>query len=144
MNDEPLSAERVEGEAPLHGFQGDRQAAPPPRVPLGPSIAISREVGARGGEVARRLGEKTGWMVYDSELLGYSSHDPLAYDSVLAELPAEAQPWIEARMRALHQSGLLADDPAFERVSRLILALGAKGESIFVGRGAGFLLPRPT
>ena len=140
MSDDLLRSE----EAPLHGYQGGRHAAPRATVPLAPSIAISREVGARGGDVARQLGAKTRWMVYDSELLGYSSQDPSAYDSVLADLPAEVGAWIEERMQLLHATGVLADDPAFERVSRLILALGAKGEAVFVGRGAGFLLPRET
>ncbi len=129
---------------PRHGFQGDRAQAPRPVLPLAPSIAISREVGARGTDIARRIGARSGWTVYDSEVLGYSANDPSAFESLLAELPTEAGAWINERMRRLHDRGLLADDPTFERVSRLILALGAKGEAIFVGRGAGFLLPRET
>jgi cytidylate kinase len=79
-----------------------------------------------------------------SRATGYTSQDPAAFDSLLAELPPEAGPWIEARMRLLYQSGVLANDPQFERVSRLILALAARGEAIFVGRGAGFILPRES
>lgn len=131
-----------DAESPQHGFQGDRAEVPPPALPLAPSIAISREVGARGTDIARRIGEKSGWTVYDNEALGYSAQDASELDALLAELPPVAGAWIDARMRRLHDSGWLADDPAFERVSRLILALGAKGEAIFVGRGAGFLLPR--
>jgi len=140
QSDEDVGAD----EAPLHGFQGDSPSQKEHILPFAPSIAISREVGARGGDIARRIGKKCGWTVYDSEVLGYSAQDPNAYDALLTELPAEASPWIERRMQVLHERGVLADDPGFERVSRLILALGAKGEAIFVGRGAGFILPRPT
>jgi cytidylate kinase len=141
MTDEITTLESDES-SPLHGFQGDREQTPAPIIPLGPCVAISREVGARGGEVARRFGNKTGWPVYDAELLGYSSQDPGALDNVRAELPPEADEWIEQRMQFLQQRGLLGNDPSFERVSRLILALGAKGDAVFVGRGAGFILPR--
>src|SRR5260221_10412928 len=130
--------------SPQHGFQGDRAEAPRPVLPLAPSIAISREVGARGSDIARRVGAKSGWTVYDSEVLGYSAQDASAFDELLAELPPEGGAWIDQRMRRLHERGLLAEDPTFEKVSRLVLALGAKGEAVFVGRGAGFLLPRET
>ena len=136
--------EEVVDESPLHGFQGDRDDAPIPPVPLAASVAISREVGARGGEVARRLGILTGWPVYDAELLGYSAQEPTEYDNLLSELPPEARPWIDQRMDLLRRHGVLSNDPSFERVSRLILALGAKGEAIFLGRGAGFILPPET
>jgi cytidylate kinase len=143
--DELLDCEDVSGDrSPRHGFHGDRAVMPAPILPLAPSIAISREVGARGTDIARRLAAKLGWTVYDNEVLGYSAQDPFAYEGLLAELPAEAGAWIDERMRWLHEHGLAANDPTFERVSRLILAIGAKGEALFVGRGAGFLLPRET
>lgn len=143
MTDEITALEPDES-SPLHGFQGDRERLPAPLIPLGPSVAISREVGARGGEVARRFSSKTGWPVYDAELLGYSSQDPGALDNLRAELPPEADDWIEQRMHLLQQRGLLGNDPSFERVTRLILALAAKGDAVFVGRGAGFILPRES
>jgi hypothetical protein len=142
MSEEQQDCDAGADEAPLHGFQGESSVPSDLDVPLAPSIAISREVGARGGDIARRIGAKCGWTVYDSEVLGYSAQAPNAYESLLADLPATAGPWIEARMRLLYDRGVLADDPTFEQVSRLILALGAKGEAIFVGRGAGFILPR--
>ncbi len=143
INDELALAGR-EDSSPLHGFQGDREVSPEPSIPLAPSVAISREVGARGGEVARRFAAKSGWPVYDAELLGYSSQDPAALESIYAELPPDAEDWIEQRVQLLQSAGVLGHDPAFERVSRLILGLAAKGEAVFVGRGAGFILPRAS
>ena len=37
-------------------------------------ITISREAGARGSTVARLVGKKLGWTVYDQELLEYIAH----------------------------------------------------------------------
>jgi cytidylate kinase len=130
------------GESPLHGFQGERRPLESSIFPLGPAIAISREVGARGGAIARRLGAKLGWQVFDSDMLEYSAQDATACASLLAELPPEAPAWIEERMRWLQQHQILAPDQSIEREARLILSLGAHGEVIFVGRGAGFILPR--
>jgi cytidylate kinase len=141
---EELAGTDIDDISPLHGYQGERDRLTGPLIPPAPSVAISREVGARGGEVARRLAAKTGWPLYDAELLGYSAQDVSAIDSLLAELPAEAGRWIEERMTSLQKLGMLSTDPTFERLSRLILALAAKGEAIFVGRGAGFILPRQT
>ena len=45
-------------DSPRHGFQGDRGSRPRlPAVPAGITIAISREAGARGGTVGRRVGQ---------------------------------------------------------------------------------------
>ena len=45
--------------APRHGFQGDRGKPPAVRrAPLGLTIAVSREAGARGASIARRVGGK--------------------------------------------------------------------------------------
>ena len=63
-------------------------------MPLASSVAIGREVGARGGEVARQLGVKLGWPVYDRETLGYAARQPEAVDSLLAELPSAVGPWL--------------------------------------------------
>jgi cytidylate kinase len=141
---EPSATPPSGGESPLHGFQGNREPVETPTFPLGPAIAISREVGARGGAIARRLGAKLGWQVFDSDMLEYSAQDPMACASLLAELPPEAPAWIDERMRWLQRHQILAADKSFEREARLILTLGAHGEVIFVGRGAGFLLPRET
>jgi cytidylate kinase len=141
---ESLAMPHSEGETPLHGFQGDRRPVEASDFPLGPAIAISREVGARGGAIARRLGGKLGWQVIDSDMLEYSAQDPTACASLLAELPPHAPAWIDQRMLWLQQHHVLAADESFEREARLILTLGAHGEVIFVGRGAGFILPRET
>lgn len=142
MSPEVLSEEG--GQPPLHGFQGDRTPLGSPAVPLAPSIAVTRDVGARGGEIARRIGYRLGWQVFDRETLEYNLNDPTNVESLIAELPPEAVAWVEDRMQMLRQHAVLTADKKFERVARLILTIGARGEAIFVGRGAGFILPRET
>src|SRR5690349_15953042 len=99
-------------ESPRHGFQGDRGAPPPPR--LGPptlTIAFSREAGARGGSIARRVGRKLGWQVYDQELLEYMAQEALARQGVLDAPPATPADWAEQRVQQLIREGALSEHP---------------------------------
>src|SRR4051812_8217077 len=52
------------GVVPMHGYRGD---LPPGRTtaPRGLTVALSREAGARGTTIARKLGELLGWQVFD-------------------------------------------------------------------------------
>ena len=58
-------------EPPLHGNQGDREPTKVLEAPLGLTVAISREAGARGGSIAKRLGKQLGWQVYTQDLLEF-------------------------------------------------------------------------
>src|SRR5260221_5708872 len=95
-------------EPPLQVFQGDRQSDGAPELPLAASVAIGREVGARGGEIARRLGTKLGWPVYDRETLGYASRQPDAIQSLLKELPPPVRPWIAEPITGLRNQKVLS------------------------------------
>ncbi|HTU21830.1 MAG TPA: cytidylate kinase-like family protein [Gemmataceae bacterium] len=131
-------------ESPRHGFQGDR-GAPPPR--LGPSaltIAVSREAGARGGTIARRVGRKLGWQVYDQELLEYMAQETIVRQGVLDAPPATPADWVEARLQQLIRDSSLAEHPTIVNLARVMLALGAQGQAVLIGRGAGCVLPRET
>jgi cytidylate kinase len=130
---------------PRHGFQGDRGAAPVRRaMPLGLSIAISREAGARGGTIARRVAQKLGWQVYDQDLLEYMAQDPVVRQGVLDALPPAGAEWVQKRLHALGRLADLASDPAVENLACVVLALAAQGEVVLIGRGAGSILPRPS
>jgi hypothetical protein len=131
--------------APRHGYQGDRGAiSSPAAVPAGLCIALSREAGARGGAIGRRLGQKLGWQVFDQEVLEYMAQDAVVRLSVLDNLAPAAGAWADARLKALLGEESLSQHPGILNLARVILALGAQGEAVLVGRGAGFILPRET
>src|SRR4051794_3715367 len=137
--------EAGEEEAPLHGFQGDRGAAPRRRTaPRGLTIALSREAGARGGTIARLVGQRLGWQVYDQELLEYMTQSPGALQNLLDDLPPACLTWIDARLSELEQQYRLSGNEPLRHLARLVLGLGAQGEAVMIGRGAGYVLPRET
>jgi cytidylate kinase len=130
---------------PRHGFQGNRGAAPVRRtMPLGLSIAVSREAGARGGTIARRVAQKLGWQVYDQDLLEYMAQDPVVRQGVLDGLPPAGTEWVQKWLNALRREADLASDPAIENLARVVLALAVQGEVVLIGRGSGCILPRPS
>ena len=129
---------------PRHGFQGDRGAAPPPDHPVGLTVAVSRESGARGGTIARRVGRKLGWQVYDQELLEYMAQEAVARQGVIDNLQRAATDWAEARLQQLLREHDLGRHPPAVNLARVVLALGAQGEAVLIGRGAGYILPHAT
>lgn len=135
------SAEAPCLEAPLHGFQGDRGATPStPTVPASLAIAISREAGARGGTIGKRVGKKLGWQVYNQEMLEYTAQEG-ASRHVMAHLPPAAARWAEERLQLLLREQNLSQHPTVADMARIVLALGAQGEVVLIGRGAGCILP---
>jgi cytidylate kinase len=126
------------------GLHGDRGAPGPPPGPVGLSVAVSRESGARGGTIARRAARKLGWQVYDQELLEYLAQDTVARQGLGEGLAGPAALWAEARLAELEREHHLSEQPALLSLARVVLTLGAQGQVVLLGRGAGFILPRAT
>ncbi len=130
------------GHEPLHGFQGDRAEVPPaPRVPAAVTVALSREAGSRGSSIAKRAGQKLGWQVYDQETLEHTAQEELIRQEIVAHLSEEQRAWAEQRLQEFVQEKMLSQHPGVLDLARMVLELGARGEVVLVGRGAGFLLP---
>jgi cytidylate kinase len=108
------------------------------------NICISREAGAGGGALARMVGKRLGWKVYDEELIEAIAHRmQLPLDDVRAmdELaPSVVQDWL----LPLREEYYAPQEAYLDHLAKLIEAIGRAGESILVGRGAGFMLPRET
>jgi cytidylate kinase len=136
-----MSSSVTDFRPPVHGFRGDTPTPPPLSHPRGLAVAISREAGARGATIARKVGEIVGWQVFDQESLDYLLQDDTAREQLLAEIPVSARAWADAHFTRLQLNQNLASDPDTTAMVRLLLAVAARGDAVIVGRGAGFLLP---
>jgi len=120
------------------------EAGPSGRAPRFRVVCISREAGAGGGTIGRLVGTRLGWKVYDHELLEAIAHRmelPTEEVRALDELaPSAVQDWLlpwREEYYAPHEAYL-------DHLAKLLQAIGQAGESVIVGRGAGFLLPRES
>ncbi len=108
------------------------------------NICLSREAGAGGGTIARMVGQRLGWKVYDHELLEAIAHRmglPVDEVRTFDELaPSVVQDWL----LPLREEHYAPQEAYLDHLAKLIEAIGRAGESVLVGRGAGFLLPRET
>lgn len=106
------------------------------------NICIGREAGAGGGAVARMVGKRLGWKVYDDELIEAIAHRmgvPLDEVRTLDELaPSVVQDWL----LPLREEYYAPQEAYLDHLAKLIEAIGRAGESILVGRGANYMLPR--
>jgi cytidylate kinase len=144
MDDFPLPPEEGR-DSPRHGFRGEAGSSPPPAdFPAGLTVAVSREAGSRGGTIGRRAARKLGWQVYDQELLEYVSQEGPMHQELIDGLPAGAAAWVGQRLEQLMREQSVSQHPSIVRLARSILALAAQGSVVFIGRGAGLLLPAPT
>jgi cytidylate kinase len=110
-------------------------------VPAALTVAISREAGARGGSIGRRVGRALNWQIYDQELMEYIAQEGNYCQEVMERLPAAVAQWVNERLETLLREQTVSQHPSIINVARVILALGAQGEVVLIGRGAGCLLP---
>ncbi|MCS7020567.1 MAG: cytidylate kinase-like family protein [Gemmataceae bacterium] len=136
----PLTEPGFAPEVPVHGYRGESAASARPAIrPGGLTLAISREVGARGGTIARKVGELLAWQVFDHESIDYLLQQETARAQLEAELQPQAQEWLQQQRREYaHHRWLVAETGA---LADLLLVIAARGEAVIVGRAAGFLLP---
>jgi cytidylate kinase len=139
--DVPLPLDEIP-ESPRHGFQGNRgPAPPPPAVPASLTITVSREAGSRGDTIARRAGRKLGWQIYNQELLEYVAQEGALRQGIADSLTPAAARWAGERLEVLLREQNLSQHPSIIELARIVLALGAQGEAVVIGRGAGCILP---
>jgi cytidylate kinase len=106
------------------------------------NLCISREAGAGAGTIARLVGERLDWKVYDHELIDAIARRmevPIEEARAFDELaPSVIQDWL-LPMREEHYA---PHEAYLDHLAKLVGAIGRIGDSIIVGRGAGFLLSR--
>lgn len=106
------------------------------------NICISREAGAGGGTIGRIVARRLSWKVYDHEILeAIAQRMELSADEVRVfdELaPSVVQDWI----LPLREEHYAPQEAYLDHLAKLLEAIGRGGQSVIVGRGANFLLPR--
>lgn len=127
-------------EAPaFHGYAPPGGATDAFRAPL--TIAISRETGARGRAIAKRTAEILGWELIDQETLEYSTQTADCYAGMERSLDPRERQWVERIWEQAAEDAPWAANPDFAPLVRVVIEVAARGRCVFLGRGAGCVLP---
>src|SRR5690606_25172762 len=99
------------------------------------TIAISRETGAGGSSVARLVGEKLGWAVYDHELLERLAEEMKVRVSLLESVDERHIAWLEEQVEAFSRVPYVSENAYVHHLIQVVLTLGLHGQCVIVGRG---------
>jgi len=105
-------------------------------------VTIARQTGAGGSEIARLVGRQLGWDVYDGNLLELVSerfHEPRLMLDLVDETRSN---WVFDVLGTWMDHQIIPHEKFVAHLKRVMVTAGQKGKSVFVGRGAQFLLPR--
>jgi hypothetical protein len=130
-------------EALVHADQHWQQQHKTGSEPVPPvfTVALSRETGTYGGAIAREVGNRLRWPVYDSELLQRVAED-LGVRRTLVESVDERQVgWLTECLEALSSAPTLSQSAYVHHLVETLLALTTHRDCVVVGRGATKVLP---
>jgi len=105
------------------------------------SLTVSRQHGARGASIARGVAERLGWQVYDQELIAYMANQMQVRRNLLDSLDEKTLSWSREWLNFVLDREALDGESFIVNLTKVVLAIGLRGEAVFVGRGANFILP---
>jgi cytidylate kinase len=149
MSTSPIS-ERV-SEAFIRAT-GHHDSAQSSEAPSGPgvgqprpfSVAISREAGTRGPAVAKAVGARLNWKVYDNELLEMVARELHVGIKLLENLDERHVTWLQESIESFAAVPAVREGKYVHQLIETMLSLAAHGRCVIVGRGAPFVLPPAT
>ncbi len=108
------------------------------------TIALSREAGARGTSVAREVGRRLGWQVYDQELIKLIAQEMGLREILVQGVDERHVSFINESLAALSLDPVVSSSAYVRHLLETVFSLAAHGNCVFVGRGAPFFLPQET
>jgi cytidylate kinase len=108
------------------------------------TVAISREAGASGPEVAAEVGARLGWPVYDKEILRHVAEKLGMPPGAVERVDEKRKGWLAERIETLGSGAEVNEIAYVHRLKDLFQALAAAGRCVIVGRGAAQALPAAT
>jgi cytidylate kinase len=108
------------------------------------TIALSREAGTYGAAIAREVGDRLGWPVYDSELLQRIADDMGVRRTLLESVDERHVDWLSETLAGFLSTPAVSQVAYFRHLVETLLSLATHGECVIVGRGATKILPVAT
>lgn len=130
-------------EAVRHWESRERPAEAEPG-PLQPTIAISRQAGANGPAIARAVGQRLGWPVYDRELLEQIARELGLRTRLVESVDERSNNWLQEWMQVFHAQPEIRQSEYVRELVQVIFSLASHGGCVIVGRGAAQILPEES
>jgi cytidylate kinase len=105
-------------------------------------VTISRQAGAGGSEIARRLAEEFKMDLIGRQIIQHVAKSARMTTQVVEFLDEKAVSRIDSMINSMFVNRHLSADVYFNHLTRAIAAIGEHGNAIIVGRGAHLLLPK--
>jgi cytidylate kinase len=106
------------------------------------TITISREAGAGGSEVARRLAEVLKMDLMGGQIIKRVAENAKMSTNVVETLDEKAVSRVDSMINSLFVSRHLSPDSYLRHLTWVLGTIGEHGNAIVVGRGANFVLPK--
>jgi cytidylate kinase len=106
------------------------------------TVTISRQTGAGGSEIARRLADEFKMDLMGSQIIQHVAESTHMSTKVVETLDEKAVTQIDSMVASLFANRHLSPDVYFRHLTRVIATIGEHGNAIIVGRGANFILPK--
>lgn len=108
-----------------------------------PVITISREFGARGGALAKKLSKHIDFKVWDKELLTAITKETGADERFIASLDERRRKLIEDALYGSFLGSKHSNTHYFRSLMRVVQTIGVHGKGILVGRGSNYIIDSP-
>jgi cytidylate kinase len=130
------------GNAYLHWQKTRKEAVSGERAePPNFTIALTRESGAGGTEVAREVAARLGWTLYDYELLQKIADEMKVHSRLLESVDEKKSSWLLENLESFTATPSVSESAYIHRLLKTVRLLAAHGDCVIVGRGAVHVLP---
>lgn len=109
-----------------------------------PMLTISIDPGSGGVEVAKRLAPRLGMDLLGAEILQKLAESTQLSESVVKTLDEKETSKLDSWLDSLYAREHLSPDEFLKHMTQVIGTIGEHGNTILLGRGAQYILPRET
>jgi cytidylate kinase len=107
----------------------------------GPYVTVSREKGAGGNAVAKLVGRRLGWQVFDNEIVDEIAKKAHIRRQLIESLDERDQATIQDIIGQLLNPEEIGTSGYLVYLKQVVLTLGHQGNVVIVGHAARFILP---
>ena len=107
-----------------------------------PVIAISRQPGSQGGQIAKNLADLLGIDLFNREIIHRVAKSARMSSSFIETLDERGRIFVEDWISATVDERHLSPDDYLRYLMQVIATIAKHGGAVIIGRGANFVLPR--